>query len=78
MTERLLCAVPFCRRTWKGDGWATEWICQRHWSALSRERRRAYLRQKRRWRHGDYEAFRRAAIMWRALRRQAIERAVGL
>lgn len=79
MTERLRCLVPFCRRTWKGDGWATEWICGRHWRETNQKRRRAYCRMKNRFRRwGDRCARARAEVMWEALKGEAIERAAGL
>ena len=72
---RLGCIVPGCRRTTAlarlkpGDD---EWICQRHWSAITRSWRLAYHRARRR---GELE---RAARFWANLKRKAIERAAGI
>jgi hypothetical protein len=56
MNDRLSCSVPFCRRTIKDDG--GEWICQRHWMAVSPTmRRRKYLffrRYKKRFGRNGY------------------------
>jgi hypothetical protein len=42
--ERLVCCVPFCRRSMKA-GKYSEWICQKHWQpvplAVKAEQKRA-------------------------------------
>ena len=41
---RLQCCVPFCRRTTANKhGWG-EWVCGKHWAAVPKEKRRAWLR----------------------------------
>lgn len=93
MTERIRCVVPFCRRTMKADGQATEHICGRHWRHADREDRRRY-QKLRRWAlplielppekyspamRGEIAAtIRELNGLWEGLKRQAIERAVGI
>jgi hypothetical protein len=75
MTDRLQCLVPFCRRTIRRTALPpehNEWICGKHWTVTSvtwRRRRALFRRRGRR----DLEA-----MMWKRLKRQAIERAAGL
>lgn len=48
MNDRCACLVPGCRRTTKpGPG---EWICQRHWQAIPKDRRRVLRRIRREYR----------------------------
>lgn len=79
------CEVPFCRRT--STRFPNEWLCCDHWRLvdrplkLYRTRRLKQLRQR-------YEAsltltawarYRRSAdLIWRRMKRQAIERALGI
>lgn len=70
MADRLACLVPGCRRTCKP--FHGEWICGVHWPATDRAMRRLLSLAKRR---GRQQA---CAAIWRRLKRQAIERAVGI
>ena len=67
MTGRINCLVPGCRRT-IAAGTFTEWICQRHWSAVPRDLRRVYARAKRR--RKNLAALNR---IWSACSRRAVE-----
>ncbi len=69
---RLQCCVPFCRRTTGDPRFSGEWLCSKHWPLTSRAWRRRFFLFRRRGRR-DLEA-----RMWERLKRQAIERAVGL
>lgn len=69
--QRLRCLVPFCRRTTRA-GRYREWICGAHWRLTSRAWRRRFFLFRRRGRQ-DLED-----RMWLRLKRQAIERAMGL
>lgn len=76
---RLCCVVPFCKRT-TGRAEFREWICGDHWRLIDRDRRRAYGRYARQWRR-YYRVAAAGAVtarLWGALKRMAIERAVGL
>ncbi len=48
MPDRVACCIPGCRRTRQNPGDIDEWICQRHWSPVPRQMRRAYASAKRR------------------------------
>lgn len=70
------CVVPFCRRT--STLFPSEWICGDHWRLVDRslkmfrtKRLKAAQRNRKRW-----ERLERAT--WRRMKRQAIERALGL
>lgn len=67
VTARIKCLCPGCRRTTPA-GRFPEWICQRHWSALPKDQRRAYSRAKRRGKDGKA-----LARLWRLLSRRAVE-----
>ena len=78
MSERIGCCVPFCRRTRLNPGF-NEWICGKHWAVIAKDRRRVYGRLKGRWRRfGDPRDQARAWRIWDRLKREAIERAVGI
>jgi hypothetical protein len=58
MNVRLTCCVPFCKRTralapfvvmleGKDVNFAEVWICDKHWTPLPLERRRAYSTARR-------------------------------
>jgi hypothetical protein len=58
MKQRLTCCISFCKRTraldpfvvvleGKDVNFAEVWICQKHWSTLPLERRRAYSTARR-------------------------------
>ncbi len=69
---RLQCCIPFCARTTANKAGWSEWICQQHWSAVPREKRRIYTRAKRK---GWGPA---AARIWRRMKAIATEKAGGL
>ena len=46
--ERIACAVPFCRRTYRNKEGFSEWICAAHWRAVPKRLRRLYSSAKRR------------------------------
>jgi len=77
---RITCCVPFCRRTTRNDEAFVEWICGDHWKLADKPRRRVWGRVKGRWRRygppaaAPYIEHR----LWASLKRQAIERAVGI
>lgn len=80
--SRLACAVPFCRRTTAHAGFS-EWICGDHWRLTDRRLRQAMFRRRRLIRRGVIGADRarqidRADKLWVMLKRQAIERAMGV
>lgn len=83
--ERRPCEVPFCRRT--STRWPDEWLCCDHWRLVDRSlklyrtRRLKQLRQRAEqtleWK--DWMRLRRAShLIWRRMKRQAIERALGI
>lgn len=47
MTDRIPCAVPYCRRTLGRDRGYREWICGKHWALLPKRTRRRYSRARR-------------------------------
>ncbi len=75
--DRVCCCVPFCRRTTAADRLRpdTEWLCQKHWSVIPKSRRRAYSRARRK--RAPFVNYA-AARLWRRLKAQAIEAAVGI
>lgn len=83
MTGRVRCCVPFCRRTTPA-GRFREWICGKHWKAVSLPTRAA----RRKWDRLGYKAFNahrdpapawaRADRAWEKCKAEAIEAAVGL
>lgn len=79
MTANIRCCVPHCTATRQNKPELKEWICGEHWKPLDLPRRRAYGRLVRRWRRfspaGDDK---RAWRLWRALKRMAIDRAMGI
>ena len=88
MSERLLCCVPFCKRTRgdrKGDPLTRgmEWLCQDHWPLVPArlKKRRAKLRKMKK-RTDDPARISRIdeadARAWADCKRNAIERAVGI
>jgi hypothetical protein len=77
---RLHCCVPFCQRT-TPKGLYDEWICQRHWSPVRQQHRRAYNRIRRLLRQSDGTDDTlciRAARLWSRVRQEAINLAVGI
>lgn len=81
MTERVRCCVPFCKHTRgerKGDtDWpwpkGSDWICGEHWMPIRSMRRRAYRRARKASVPDE-----RLWPMWSALKREAIEKAMGI
>lgn len=45
---RIRCEVVGCKRTAPADVGDTEMICGQHWRAIPKEKRRAYMRARRR------------------------------
>ena len=88
MTARLQCCVPFCRRTRAYDRPAdavegarpTEWICGDHWLLVDKAKRRVWGRIRGRWRRFGPPAAANAIEdrLWARLKREAIERAMGI
>lgn len=79
MTDRVPCAVPFCRRTRAPDQF-TEWLCGDHWrlvDARLRKLRRKILKRLQRGATGGNVA-KLDVWTWERAKRQAIERAHGL
>lgn len=90
MSERLLCAVPGCRRTRKADpelivvegvviDLFEEWICGDHWRVVPHIWRRRNSLVKRRLR--NQKTAKLASLggkIWARCKRDAIESAVGL
>ena len=72
MADRLPCCVPFCRRTTKDNRGFNEWLCSKHYGLVDQKLKALRRRALRR---GRYEL---DELIWRRLKRQAIERAVGL
>jgi hypothetical protein len=79
VTRRLACCVPFCRRS-TGRTEFSEWLCGDHWRLIDKSKRRVYGRYMRQWRrYGPTERVHVAAgRIWNRLKREAIERAVGI
>lgn len=69
---RQICVVPGCKHTRTPTDHYLEWICQQHWSATNSKRRRKYFIARRQGRQNL------AFWLWKKLRTEAIERAVGL
>ena len=87
MSERIPCCVPFCNRTAARLRYpdAEEIICGKHYrlaSAVLRRRLTKVRRLSRRIRAGDEGKLRQSwhldNELWRRIKRQAIELAVGL
>lgn len=80
---RVICAVPFCRRSaLKSNlGADTEHICGVHWRMVPKIYRRVYARISRRYRRGQYHdqrIWKCRAICWGRIKRAAIEAAGGI
>ncbi len=83
---RVPCCVPFCRRTAPDDGRCTEILCGRHYRLARPALRRRLARVRRRYRaavlRADFataeRAFRLDWAIWQAIKRKAIEVAVGI
>lgn len=73
--SRTRCCIPFCNHSTGKP--VSEWICGDHWRLIPRIQRRVFLRSRRRAvanGHWPPEAER----LWRAVKRAAIERAMGI
>lgn len=91
-TKRLLCCVPFCRRTRADDGDFVEWMCGDHYRLVDRRLKTLRSRIRRRCekivRGADYRrgwvhlrvtrAHHTDNLLWDRMKRQAIERAAGI
>ena len=77
---RILCAVPFCKRTAPASRWpdADEMICGKHWRGVSLEAKRLYRKMRRRVRPANAPFWNAAFWHWERCKRQAIEAAAGL
>ncbi len=83
---RVACCVPFCGRTAPDDGQFTEILCGRHYRLARPALRRRLTRVRRLYRRaamrGDAGAVERAGrldcAIWQAIKREAIEVAVGI
>lgn len=73
-SDRLTCVCPGCRRTTARDG-IDEWICSRHWGAISRSMRRRYALYRRRARR-DARWRPVTTRMWQRCRAAAINEAL--
>lgn len=81
MTARLHCEVPGCRRTKaKQSDDYREWLCSKHWPTIRKDRRRVLKRLHRQGKRTGWtnKMLIRELRLWRAIRREAIERALGI
>lgn len=77
--DRIVCCVPFCRRTTRNDKGYSEWICGKHWPLVPRHLKRRKRQAERIAKRGDRPAaWRLAGLIWQRCKREAIERAMGL
>jgi hypothetical protein len=73
---RVRCCVPFCARSRKPEAYA-EFICSVHWPMTDKKTRSLFFRARRAIKKGrDLQYL--EGKLWEKLKRQAIERAVGL
>lgn len=77
---RLACCVPGCRRTLQSDGEFTEWICGRHWATTDKDIRKRFFLVRRRAKKLGWTPLRidLDKSYWERLKKQAIERAMGI
>lgn len=91
--DRIPCCVPFCRRSAKRDAGVSEIICGKHWRLADQDLRRRYNTEKKRIApdlERDPETLPPAEVsriikdwrwlqtMWGEIKRQAIEKAMGV
>lgn len=82
MTRRLNCVVPYCRRT-RGDRKndpvteGMEWICADHWKLVGRKLKLDRRRFKRRYGSSEH-GWKLDSWIWKRMKAQAIETAMGL
>jgi hypothetical protein len=56
-----------------------EWICREHWKGVRKDRKRVLFRLHREWkRKPTLRLLERELRVWNAIKREAIERALGL
>lgn len=80
MGDRIICCVPFCRRTCRNEKGYREWICAEHWRLVSKRTRATFQLAQRRVRkivasrpeHREWWTYKggspqrlRAVAMWR-------------
>ena len=70
--HRVLCCVPFCRRTMKRKHEMEQFICANHWRLVPRRLRRLFNLAKRR------ERMHVARYLWDKCKSRAIEAAGGI
>jgi hypothetical protein len=92
MSDRLHCLVPGCKRTHPPVvdavlGVMDEWICPVHWRMVDALQRKRYNRAKRMWRgavaagdftRGNHHHRTHWFLRWDIVKRQAIERSMGI
>lgn len=79
MSERITCCVPFCRRTYHNREGYSEWICVDHWRLTAKIDRKIYSRRRKlACQELTEHRIQKANTMWNVLKKQAIERAVGI
>lgn len=82
MSDRLRCAVPFCRRTVARDKLPSghdEWICAKHWPLVPHDmKRRKRLAERIARRKNSPAAWVLAGRIWERCKAAAIERAAGI
>jgi hypothetical protein len=85
-SARIPCCVPYCGRTFADDGSFTEVLCGRHYRLARPTLRRRLTRVRRRYRKALLRGEQTSAVraqrlddaIWRAIKREAIEVAVGI
>lgn len=89
IAARLHCCAPYCRRSHRNDEGYAEWLCGEHYGLADpvlRQRKAHYQRRQklaeRRCDPASIESAERlsriANFLWRKIKRQAIERALGI
>lgn len=79
MTDRISCCVPYCKRSHAPREGLDQWICHKHWSSTERFARKVYTHRKWKFeRDGDPAYLPKVYAMWEVIKKQAIERAVGI
>ena len=75
--KRTPCLIPGCRRTTAKH--FDEWICQRHWSSVSRSLRKLYTRSKKRFLRAPITKNTKSAQrFWERCKTAAINEALGI
>jgi hypothetical protein len=73
VSDRIRCAVPFCRRTTARFRPPTEWICGDHWRLVPKVMRRVHGRRY----HHEHDGIA-CDRLWALVKRSAIEAAGGI